>query len=444
MLKLLMKKPFNRKLKKQEKLQIGFDKKSKTERIYGDNAKEIYYKEGNIKHYKIGSLFLDYLSDNVSEIFSVFLDDIFKQEDINNLEMKYVNSYTFYFKYFFEDKYKQEGIEEIKHLKEKQGKEFKEFCINVIQRFENTKTIRELVNIDNNYNGQVTKQGKKLIGGNAFFRKNASEESIEYLIVNSKCKRILDFFVEKAYIKQIYKLLIDYCFFMKDTADFQERSKSAIIRFLYFRNEYDALFNLKETRKGNMLHFIIPEAIANFTKNKEVVYCYCIDEFSVNDLKYGEYTDKGEELQQFIITNRFFNISLLELLEGNNIVGKCQNCNRYFILNKKGTHYCNNPSPQNKNRTCSSYMKEYNYKNKINKDAEKKAINKAIKKAGDRIYSYWKPFLASENREKHLIKREEEKKQWKEKLKAKEKEYKKGKITSKDFLNWIDKSNRRR
>lgn len=436
MLKLLMKKPFNRKLKKQEKLQIGFDKKSKTERIYGDNAKEIYYKEGNIKHYKIGSLFLDYLSDNVSETFSVFLDDIFKKEDINNLEMKYVNSYTFYFKYFFEDKYKQEGIEEIKHLKEKQGKEFKEFCINVIQRFENTKTIRELVNIDNNYNGQVTKQGKKLIGGNAFFRKNSSEGSIEYLIINSKCKRVLDFFVEKAYIKQIYKLLIDYCFFMKDTADYQVKSKKSIIRFLYFRNEYDALFNLTGTKKANMLHFVIPEATANFTKNEEVVYSYCIDEFTTSDLRYKKPSNVGLELEQFIITNRFFNVSLLELLESNNIVGKCQNCNRYFILNKKGTLYCNNPSPQNNNRTCSSYMKEYNYRNNIKKDDEKEEIKKEIKKAKDRLYSRTREYkdIKTEEGRKYYNK---EKEKLAGRINNKKEEYENKKITAHEFIIWL-------
>lgn len=446
MLKLLIKNPLNRKLKKNEKLQIGFDKKLKIEMIFDNGANDIYYipdkEKKEKKHNKTGSLFLDYLADDVTEIFSNFFDDVIEENNIKNIEDKYINAYTFYFKYFFEDKWKQDGLKSMKNIEKEEIPEVKEFCIRVLQKFENAENLKELVALKKEYIGNVYKRNEEIFIGNMFFKKG---DKFAYKVNGSRYKNILDFFVDKVYLQKVYKLLIDYCYFRIDTINSQLNSRNVIQRFLLFRYEYDKLFGFGTEREAQILHFDIPEATANITKSGEIVYCYQIDEFTVKDLSNKGHTEESLGIEQFKITNRFFNLSLLELLECGNRISICENCNRYFILNKEGTIYCNNPSPQNGNRTCSSYMKEYNYKNKLNRDKEKKEINRAIKKARDRIYRYWKPLLdTNENRERNLVKSEKDKKEWKESLKKKEKEYKKGNITLTEFVDWLDKSNRKR
>lgn len=437
MLKLLIKNPFNRKLKKDEKLQIGFDKKLKIEIIFDDGANDIYYipdkEKKEKKHNRTGSLFLDYLADDVTEIFSNFFDDVIKENNIEKIEDKYINAYTFYFKYFFEDKWKQDGLKSMKNIEKEEIQKVKEFCIRVLQKFENAENLKELIALKNEYMGKVYKRNEKIFIGNKFFKK---EDKFAYKVNGSGYRNILDFFVDKVYLQKVYKLLIDYCYFRIDTINSQSNSRKVIQRFLLFRYEYDKLFSSGIEREAQILHFDIPEATANITKNGEIVYCYQIDEFTVKDLSNKGHTEESLGTEQFKITNRFFNLSLLELLECGNRISICENCNRYFILNKEGTIYCNNPSPQNKNRTCSYYMKQYNYKNKMCKDKEKNEIQKEIKKAKDRLYSRIKSFkdLKTEEGRKYYNK---EKKKLKENIAIKKEEYDNKEITVQEFIKWL-------
>ena len=102
MLKLLDKNIYNRKLKEYEMLQMGFDEKNGVERIFAGNE-EIYFERKTEKFYKIGTLFLDYFSDEISELYNEFINDICNKKNIQDLEGKYISSYTFYFKFFFND-----------------------------------------------------------------------------------------------------------------------------------------------------------------------------------------------------------------------------------------------------------------------------------------------------------------------------------------------------
>ena len=133
MLKLLDKNIYNRKLKEDEMLQMGFDKKNGVERIFVENE-DIYFERKTKKFYKTGTLFLDYLSDEISELYNEFINDICNKKNIQDLKDKYISSYTFYFKYFF-NMYK-EDIEIIKLLEEEKLKDLNNRVIEGLKKIE--------------------------------------------------------------------------------------------------------------------------------------------------------------------------------------------------------------------------------------------------------------------------------------------------------------------
>ena len=51
----------------------------------------------DVEFYRLGKLFIDYLSDNVSDIFSCFIDDVKSSFDIVAIKDKYINAYTILF-----------------------------------------------------------------------------------------------------------------------------------------------------------------------------------------------------------------------------------------------------------------------------------------------------------------------------------------------------------
>ena len=124
------------------------------------------------------------------------------------------------------------------------------------------------------------------------------------------------------------------------------------------------------------------------------------------------------------------------MLETDRKIAKCKNCGRYFILKKSNTNYCNNPSPQNNNQTCSEYMKAKNYKERNDNNE----IVKERKRAIDRTRISLKPVnLRSEKLQKDF---KENMEKWKQEEKEKKKLYETGKIAKEEYLDWLKNSHR--
>ena len=315
MTNLLLKKTVNRKLKELEKIQIAFDKKNNVERIFGKYGEDIYYIEkDNKKNFqKIGTLFLDYLSDNISEIFNKFMDDMMEM-DIEIVKEKYINAYTFYFKYFFEDEYYIEQLKYIKSLSKEQTGEIKSIIIDNIRIIEEVTTLKELLK----QNDKINSKSKKVINGKNL--RNINEDNI-HIALTGKFAKISHYFFKIAYIKQLYKITIEYCYFRLPVIDVEVSKNTPSLRALYLKSKYDNLvINEKRSINGTPLTFLLPPAVASIDKNGNFMYCYQIDETNNINIVY---------------TYTFFNISLLNLLESGNRIIKCKNCGCYILLKKE-------------------------------------------------------------------------------------------------------------
>lgn len=126
----------------------------------------------------------------------------------------------------------------------------------------------------------------------------------------------------------------------------------------------------------------------------------------------------------------FISACLLETFRRKVKLKKCENCNKYSIIKRKDARYCNNPSPQNPNKTCSQYKKEENYKEKLKNDEElalfKKMINTLNKNYHRTKDDYYKKKISN------LTSFYENKKLQKEK----------GEITKEEFHNDLLKFNK--
>lgn len=440
MLNLLTKNVFHSKPKNDEKLQIAFDKKFGVERIFDQNLNDIYYIEKNNQNgfQKIGSLFLDYLSDNISEICTTFMEDLKAGVTMNELENKYVSSYIFYFKYFFGDRL--EDFDFIKSLSKEEQKEMEKIVLNEIGKIEKTYTLEELVIRYNEFNKEVSTKGTKVTIGNKEIKVGTSTKSLIYIVLKGKLAKFTRFFVERAYIKQLYNFLIDYCYFRRSgLLEDEDKSIKVLHRYNNFKKEYMKLLDGNNDIHGICrLTFIAPPSIASVGENDEIIYTYQIDE--MQNIEYNLLLNDSTSLKievdykKEMVTNIFFSISLLNMFETEARVTKCLNCGSYFIKKKEGTIYCNNPSPQRQNLTCSDFMKFEKHKNKIEDDV----ITKEEKRASDRIRSNSKSL-----KETNHSKFDKEMRMWYDRRNKQKKLYKCGQISKDEYIKWLKKENRR-
>lgn len=330
MLKLLVKNIYNRKLNKNEKLQIAFDKKNNVERIFGSGGDDIYFdlKSGNYE--KIGTLFLNYLCDNISELYLELMGDISSDKCLEEIEEKYINSYTFYFRDFF----KKINIKEIRGNKEEiksVQEELNDRVYEEIESIEKAKTVEDLINA-------FEKGYKKLIRGEKISNHSNLKAVQKYKPIskNNPIKVIIKSFLEKAFLKQVYVLLIEYCYFKQKTINCKKEEKKITTRYLLFRESYEKIINDKNIDfiPSFSLRLELPPAIATISPAGEINYNYLIDETRLIEIDRQEKKDYTE----LTYTNTFFIISLLELLESKKEISKCENCGRYFVL-KKRRHY---------------------------------------------------------------------------------------------------------
>ena len=78
-------------------------------------------------------------------------------------------------------------------------------------------------------------------------------------------------------------------------------------------------------------------------------------ELNSKNYKTKFYSTINSSLQIFEIKNteNFINACLFDIISNKIPIRKCKNCSKYFISKRRDTMYCNNPSPQNHQKTCS-------------------------------------------------------------------------------------------
>ena len=412
MINLLRKNNINLQLKKGEMLQIAFDKKNIVERIFNEDGEDVYYSDSKdiIVFKRIGTLFLNYLSDDVSEIFNKFIDDVISSKDIIDVESKYINAYTFYFKYFFKNNYYIEQLEYLKSLNKEKIEQIKQIVIKKIQVIEDVTTLEELLKC---YTSLIPVSPKVKNGANF---KNVDKDYLHIALLG-KFAKISRYFFKIAYVKQLYKLVVDYCYFRLPVINVDIEKNNKILRYIYFKDKYEELLrSFKGSDIIPKLTLALPSAIATVNEDGEIMYCYQIDE---------------SEVSEYIYTNLFFNASLLNMLEAEQNVFRCKLCNSYNILRKSGTEYCNNLSPYSENQTCSDYAKNHKFSEKL-RNEEGQEIAKEEKKKKDREKARIKrnPYHTKERKEEESRKVDKE-------IRKKRLRYEKGTLKKEDYLSWL-------
>lgn len=103
--------------------------------------------------------------------------------------------------------------------------------------------------------------------------------------------------------------------------------------------------------------------------------------------KYKAY--EIEDFEDFIVA------SLSEVFNNGKTIVKCKNCGKYFVPKKSNAFYCDNPSPQNKKKTC----KQFAPQNINSKDVAYKLYTKIRKSLhGKKQYYKEDSFLCDEHK----------------------------------------------
>ena len=124
--------------------------------------------------------------------------------------------------------------------------------------------------------------------------------------------------------------------------------------------------------------------------------------------KYYTYINSSQEIYYINNISEFVNVCLYQYILKKVAIRKCENCNNYFISQRRDTKFCDNSSPQNPKRSCSQI------RNHLNK--RQKEQNIIIQKLYDNIsniYSnnkskkdyilFWKKFKQEYNKRQNDI-----------------------------------------
>lgn len=122
------------------------------------------------------------------------------------------------------------------------------------------------------------------------------------------------------------------------------------------------------------------------------------------------------------------------IIEKNICIKKCSNCNNFFIAESRTDEkYCNNPSPQNPNKTCKEYGAKKTYRDEIKSTPIKYEHNKTSQFFRMRINR-----TSTDNtKEKEMYQKKFN--TYKDNYQKKKEQYQSGKLKEKDFVEWIIK-----
>lgn len=159
---------------------------------------------------------------------------------------------------------------------------------------------------------------------------------------------------------------------------------------------------------------------------------------NVNDRNYIEnkFNNDIKYLTSYQIekASDIFEVYRKLIIEKNICVKKCSNCNNFFIAESRTDEkYCNNPSPQNPNKTCKEYGAKKTYRDEIKSIPIKYEHNKTSQFFRMRINR-----TSTDNtKEKEMYQKKFN--TYKENYQKKKEQYQSGKLKEKDFIEWIIK-----
>lgn len=168
------------------------------------------------------------------------------------------------------------------------------------------------------------------------------------------------------------------------------------------------IFDISEERKENNVE-LLKKYVLESIKSNEKIYCKIYEINSLEDI---------------------LNIYLSLFIENKLIINKCKNCGKYFIPSKRSDEkYCDNISPQNKNKTCKEYAPANIYRKKMNNDK--------IKKEHYTTSQYYRMRIKrceEKKKEEKLVNRFEK---YKKEYELKKEKYQNEKLTEEKFIEWI-------
>ena len=220
-------------------------------------------------------------------------------------------------------------------------------------------------------------------------------DSSKNLIV--QCEKLLKYSSSKEEIEQNEKDIIDnfirvlnFCYVFVNS--YNKYAEPLILKKIVIPKSY-VFTGIQEENKVS---------ICKETKGKiKTISIYCI-----------------EDLQEFT------SIYLKLIIDKRLIIKKCKNCGKYFIPNNKQV-YCDNPSPQNPNKTCRLLTDDMrNNKNPIYEVYRNNYKTQSNKK----------------RRNKHILDIEDKFSIWNIKAKEKMQECQQGKITLDEYKIWLKNS----
>lgn len=189
-----------------------------------------------------------------------------------------------------------------------------------------------------------------------------------------------------------------------------------------------------------MFNFCIPKhyirlCIINGSKLMETIEAWCLSIKNKN-LTKEFFDNKIHHVEVFEIhsISDYINVSLNHMLNNYSKLKRCKNCNKYFIPSSRTDEkYCNNPSPQNNNKTCKEYGAKKTYRDEIKSTPIKYEHNKTSQ--------FFRMRINRTNTDKIKEKELYQKKfnDYKESYQNKKKQYQLGKLKEKDFVEWIIK-----
>lgn len=122
--------------------------------------------------------------------------------------------------------------------------------------------------------------------------------------------------------------------------------------------------------------------------------------------------------------------SLQEIFYNRCLVKVCQHCNSYFVAKSARQKYCENPSPENYNRTCKIQVK---HEQKLSGD-----ISKASRQKYKSIYTMLLNRQSGNHSQRELNRREKDFEKFKLRAKKQRILVAKEKRTEQDYINWMD------
>lgn len=266
--------------------------------------------------------------------------------------------------------------------------------------------------LENDFNNFFKKYSIALLDLKKFkriFRNNVCSKEIysnfEKKLMKDNLKRLLR-------IQEQLDMILDYCLINPSS----KVSKLSPIERLYVLERTNETFTILKAKKIEYIniHYFSKKAgntekevIENLTKRKtQIGSIDLLIPHSVESILY---------------------MQLCDILKEDINFKSCKNCNRYFVAENKRIEYCSETAPGS-NKTCKEIGRKKKYYDNIKKDKALDLYNK--------VY-YRKAQMSGRNPD--LKKYVEDYEYFKTFGKKKLEKYKTGKITSEEFINWINK-----